>query len=194
MNVTPEIHLTDEARRHMLLALQAEDLTDFAIRVEARKLTPIKYEYSLFIEGPEERRAADLEIDATGIKIWVDPNSAELLGGATIDYLKEGSKEGFKFNNPNEPQGWTDPISQKFQALLDAEINPGLASHGGRVDLLDFTQGIARVRMSGGCQGCGMAAQTLRDGVERRIKEEIPEVDQIIDDTDHNAGTNPYYS
>ena len=78
--------------------------------------------------------------------------------------------------------------------LLDKEINPAIASHGGIVELVDLVDGTLYLRMGGGCQGCAAASLTLRQGVERLIKQELPAIEEIIDTTDHAAGNNPYYS
>ena len=78
--------------------------------------------------------------------------------------------------------------------LLEREINPGVASHGGVVELLDVRDGNVFIKMGGGCQGCASAAATLRDGVETSIRNLVPEIDEIFDTTDHAAGANPYYA
>jgi len=76
--------------------------------------------------------------------------------------------------------------------LFEAEINPAIARHGGFVELVDVQDGVVMLRMGGGCQGCGMADVTLRQGIEVALRERVPEVAGIVDITDHSAGTNPY--
>lgn len=78
--------------------------------------------------------------------------------------------------------------------LLDREINPAVAAHGGYVELIDVRKNNVYLRLGGGCQGCGAADVTLKQGIERLIKEEIPEVAEVLDATDHSAGSNPYYT
>ena len=85
-------------------------------------------------------------------------------------------------------------IKKKVQAIFDTNINPAVASHGGQVDLLDVKDRKVYLRMGGGCQGCGMANVTLRQGIEAAIREQVPEVEDILDTTDHAAGNNPYYT
>jgi Fe-S cluster biogenesis protein NfuA len=85
-------------------------------------------------------------------------------------------------------------LKEKVQELIDTMINPAVAGHGGYIELLDVKESTAYIRMSGGCQGCGAADQTLRGGIERLIFEEIPEITEVLDVTDHAAGDNPYYS
>lgn len=85
-------------------------------------------------------------------------------------------------------------IREKVQNLLDTAINPAVASHGGYVQLLDVKDNVVYLQMGGGCQGCGAADITLKQGIERMIREEVPEVAEVLDVTDHAAGANPYYS
>ena len=94
---------------------------------------------------------------------------------------------------PGEPQ-LDSPEAEAIQRLLDERINPGVAAHGGYIELLDLRQDTAYIRMGGGCQGCGMADATLRQGVEIEIKREVPSITQIIDVSDHASGENPYYA
>ena len=82
---------------------------------------------------------------------------------------------------------------QKFQRFLDEEINPAVAAHGGFVTLLDIKDHVAYVQMGGGCQGCGMVNVTLKQGIEARMNEVLPEIKELVDTTDHANGTNPYY-
>jgi NFU1 iron-sulfur cluster scaffold homolog, mitochondrial len=84
-------------------------------------------------------------------------------------------------------------IRKKIQNLLDREINPALGSHGGWVELIDVRKNSVYLRLGGGCQGCASADMTLKMGIEKAIREQIPEVGEILDTTDHAAGRNPYY-
>jgi Fe/S biogenesis protein NfuA len=85
-------------------------------------------------------------------------------------------------------------LKTKVQELIESMINPAVAGHGGYIELIDVKDNTVYIQMSGGCQGCGAADVTLKAGIERMIKEEIPEVTEILDVTDHAAGQNPYYS
>ena len=88
----------------------------------------------------------------------------------------------------------SDELRAKVQELIDTMVNPAVAGHGGFVELIDVQDNRVYLQMGGGCQGCGMADMTLKAGIERLIKEEIPEVTEILDTTDHAAGRNPYYT
>ncbi|MFQ6046925.1 MAG: NifU family protein [Gemmatimonadales bacterium] len=87
-----------------------------------------------------------------------------------------------------------DAIYDTVSRLFDTQINPAVAQHGGRVDLVDVQEGVVVVRMMGGCQGCGMANVTLRQGIEAALRRSVPTVREVKDITDHSAGTNPYFA
>jgi Fe/S biogenesis protein NfuA len=84
-------------------------------------------------------------------------------------------------------------MRRKISKILDEMINPAVASHGGRIELVDVVNDTVYIKMSGGCQGCAASSVTLKQGVERTLKEEVPDVVAVIDVTDHAAGQNPYY-
>ena len=87
-----------------------------------------------------------------------------------------------------------EELRTKVQELIDTMINPAIAGHGGYVDLIDVQDNRVYLQMGGGCQGCGAADVTLKSGIERLIKDELPEVVEVLDTTDHASGTNPYYT
>jgi Fe-S cluster biogenesis protein NfuA len=87
-----------------------------------------------------------------------------------------------------------EEMRRRVQQVLDEMINPGVASHGGFVELLDVQDDSVYIRMGGGCQGCGAADMTLKMGIERLIRENVPQVREILDTTDHASGRNPYYA
>jgi Fe/S biogenesis protein NfuA len=86
-----------------------------------------------------------------------------------------------------------DPLAVRVQTILDEEINPGVAAHGGRVALMDVKGGRVFIKFGGGCQGCGQADVTLKDGVVATLTRQLPEIREVVDATDHTAGENPYY-
>lgn len=85
-------------------------------------------------------------------------------------------------------------LRTRVQELIDTMINPAVAAHGGFVELIDVQDSRVYLQMGGGCQGCGAADITLKAGIERLLKEEIPEISEILDTTDHASGANPYYT
>ncbi|MDP7570655.1 MAG: NifU family protein, partial [Myxococcota bacterium] len=107
-------------------------------------------------------------------------------------YVESMSGGGFRFENPNKPSLLDDPLAVRVQQVLDDEINPGVAAHGGRVALMNVENHRVFIRFGGGCQGCGQADVTLKDGVVATLTSRIPEIAEVIDTTDHSAGENPY--
>jgi len=87
----------------------------------------------------------------------------------------------------------SDPLAGAVQRLLDEEINPAVAAHGGYIGFLDIADGVAYLQMGGGCQGRGLAEVTLSQGVRSAIVDRFPEIREVVDTTDHARGTNPYY-
>ena len=148
--------------------------------------------YSLNLESEADRLADDTVLDFDGFQIFVDKLSAPRVEGLTMDFVQRGLESGFVFHNPN-PR-WSDPVAQAVQDVLDRDVNPAVASHGGVVQLLDVRDGTAYIALGGGCQGCGMADVTLKQGVEVAIRQAVPEIVAVLDSTDHAAGTNPFFS
>lgn len=184
--------ITDTARQQIVSIMEGQGRQGDGLRmgIVGRSSSGFRYNMSLVEEGQEA--AEDVVVDSGDFKVFIDPQSAPNLEGVTIDYIDNGMQgSGFKIDNPNPI--WTDAKSLKIQELIDGQINPGLASHGGHVELLEFKDGVVYVQLGGGCQGCGMVDVTLRQGIEAMLREVMPEITQVVDTTDHAAGNNPYY-
>ena len=185
------VKFTDAAAQKVLGLLKAEKRVDAALRMAIDGRGPAGFVYNLrFVQG-DERAVDDVVVDAGGFKVFIDARSAPNLSGATVDYVEGPQGSGFRFENPNPL--WTDSRAAAVQRVLDGEINPAVAQHGGFVTLLDVKDDVVYIALGGGCQGCGMVDVTLKQGIEVRIKEAVPEIRQIVDSTDHAGGTNPYY-
>ena len=151
-----------------------------------------RFRYEIALEDPRDRTDDDLVVDLDGLSVALDPVTAADLTGATVDLDAEITGGGLRIDNPNE--GWQDPLARAVQDVLDSQINPGVGSHGGMVTLVEVRDGAAYLRFGGGCQGCAAVDVTLKHGVETAIRAAVPQVTAIVDATDHDAGTNPYYS
>ena len=151
-----------------------------------------RFRYEIALEDPRDRTDEDLVVDLDGLSVALDPVTAADLTGATVDLDAEITGGGLRIDNPNE--GWQDPLARAVQDVLDSQINPGVGSHGGMVTLVEVRDGAAYLRFGGGCQGCAAVDVTLKHGVEAAIRAAVPQVTAIVDATDHDAGTNPYYS
>ncbi|MAJ72732.1 Fe/S biogenesis protein NfuA [Candidatus Poribacteria bacterium] len=188
---TTTITLTEAAAEKVQAIIEQESYDEIAgLRISISGQKANEFEYALGLEV--EARPDDLVIESKGVKVLVDPASFKNLGGAALDYVDDLNASGFRVDNPNQPT-WEDPRAQEIQLVIDNQINPSVASHGGYIQLLDVQDETIYVHMGGGCQGCGMAQATLKQGVERIIKDHFPEINHVIDTTDHAAGTNPYY-
>ena len=149
------------------------------------------YDYGFKFDTPQE---GDLIVRQDGFDLVVDGFSYHLMRGARVDFVANVDGGGFSVSNPNEPDPSDDPLFARAQRFIDEHINPGVASHGGSVTLLEIKDGDAFVELGGGCQGCGMADVTLKHGIERMLKENISEIQNVYDTTDHASGGNPYFT
>lgn len=186
--------ITEAAKARLLSLMEKEGRQGQGVRVFIHGHGPASLQYGItFVEQGQEGADDGTVIDCGAFKLFIDSESAPKLEGATIDYVDDpfGGGGGFKIDNPVSP--WTDPTAQAIQELIDTQINPGVASHGGYVELLDVKDNVVYIQVGGGCQGCGMVDVTLKQGVEVMIKEAVPEIEAVVDATDHAAGTNPYY-
>jgi Fe/S biogenesis protein NfuA len=123
--------------------------------------------------------------------------------GATIDWLEDPfGTSGLRVDNPNTPSptirvpapgDLSGDVAQRVVQVLAQRVNPSIAAHGGRAVLVAVEQGTAYLRLSGGCQGCAMATVTLSQGIETTIMRAVPEIRSVVDVTDHQSGTNPYF-
>lgn len=158
------------------------------------------------LEEAEDSPVAQAVLDVPGI-------CEVVLSGNVITAVQDGSmpwtaldpqvryaiEAGMSAAAPSAPSAPSaleddDSVYDLVSDLFDREINPAVAQHGGKVELIDVQEGVVVVRMMGGCQGCGMANVTLRQGIEASLKRQIPTLVGIKDITDHEAGTNPYFS
>jgi Fe/S biogenesis protein NfuA len=183
--------ITEAAQQQISSLLADEDRQGLALRLAITGRRPGGFQYKLGFAREDEKAGDDVVVDAGSFKVFIDAESAPNLQGATLDFQEDGGQSGFKIENPNA--GWSDPKAIAIQKLLDEHINPAVADHGGYVVLLDVKEDVAYVALGGGCQGCGMADVTLKQGIEALITEEVPGIRQVIDTTDHASGSNPYY-
>jgi Fe-S cluster biogenesis protein NfuA len=157
---------------------------------EAAELSPLA---ARIFEVPVVQNVLIAENQVTITKAGFDPWPAvgKQVGAKIREHLHSGKpavSEEFVANMPSEAD-----LRKKVQGLLEREINPALGMHGGWVELIDVRKNSVYLRLGGGCQGCGAADVTLKQGIERSIREKIPEVGEVLDTTDHAAGRNPYY-
>ncbi|MFQ5931788.1 MAG: NifU family protein [Nitrospiraceae bacterium] len=179
------------ARDKIDARLQEVGRPDLALRTEIVGRSEEDFHYRISFVPEELRREDDEVVQANGLMVLIDPVSARYLEGARLEYVEGPDEAGFKFENPNPL--WHDPEAAEVNEIIVGQINPAIAIHGGHVTLMDLNENVVYVSMGGGCQGCGLASVTLRQGVEKMIMEAVPSVQRLVDTTDHTMGVNPYF-
>jgi Fe/S biogenesis protein NfuA len=197
------ITITDRAHEQILTLRAAEDDGDgLGLRVEVTGVRGADFTYDLAFEPLAEADDDDQRYDDRGLVVLIPTDSIDNLRGATLDLPTASGQGGLVLRNPNRPQTPTlgeaielaGTPEEKVRQLLDQQVNPALASHGGMATLVKVEGSAAHIAMGGGCQGCAVSAMTLRDGIETAILANIPEITEVVDTTDHAAGENPFYS
>jgi len=198
--VEPLLSMTDQAREKVLEVRASEpDPETLALWVEVSGEADGAYTYTMEFRPLSDAGEADVVQRHDDLSLVLDADSLEKLAGATLDF----TGAGMVMQNPNRPAAPTmparpeadlsSPLAQRVVTVLDEEINPQIAAHGGRADLVAVDDNIAYLRLSGGCQGCGMASVTLSQGIEVAILDAVPEIEKVVDVTDHASGDNPYF-
>ena len=172
------------------------------IDAEAEGGSPLAPKWELTLVSAEEGAPDDVPVDGGGFKVLVASGTASRLEGATVDYVERPNETGFEIrtapSNGDGPTGGSEAprgdLADKVSKILEEQVNPAIASHGGFIRLVDVEGTEIYMEMGGGCQGCAMSRMTLRQGVERMIRQHVPEVTAIHDVTDHAAGENPYFA
>jgi Fe/S biogenesis protein NfuA len=207
----PVVTITPEAYKVVREAIEQEpDPGTLALWLEVRGVQEGSFVYDLYFQAASDADEGDARQTQEELEIIVPAASVERLRGARLEWSEEGGG-GLVLVNPNAPtpeeaspgvppeilaQGITGPLARRVVAVLEQSVNPAIASHGGRADLVALNEddGTAYLRLSGGCQGCAMSQMTLRQGIETALLEEVPELTKILDVTDHGSGENPFYS
>jgi Fe/S biogenesis protein NfuA len=191
--------VTEVAIAKILELREAEDdPAGLALRVAVTGIRGPEYTYDLTFEPVADAEDTDNLYQQGDLPVLIPADSMDQLAGATLDMPTTDG--GLVLRNPNRP----DPLAgvdldlsgttaEKVQQLLEQQINPGLAAHGGFAELKGVDGDKVYVLMGGGCQGCAVSAMTLREGIAASITSAIPEITEVIDVTDHDAGENPYY-
>jgi Fe/S biogenesis protein NfuA len=201
---TTVLTVTPAARRVVLDArAQEADAERLALWVEVTGSRAGAYTYDIYFQSLTDTTPGDVATEEGGLSVVVPESSAARLAGARLDFSEEG-EGGLVILNPNTPprpeafagraQGdLSGELAQRVLRVLDEDVNPSIAMHGGRADLVAVEEGSVYVRLSGGCQGCGLAKVTLTQGIEVALRDAVPEIVSVIDVTDHASGTNPFY-
>lgn len=196
------LDVSEAALAKVLQIREGEDDSEtLGLRVEITGTNGADFTYDLTFDPIAEASDNAEVYEVADLTIIIPDNSVENLTGATLDLPSNPMQGGLVIRNPNKPDllaghdiELSGPLADKLQQLLDRHINPSLAAHGGYAQLERVEDTVVYISMGGGCQGCAMSAATLREGITAMISQALPEVTQVIDVTDHDAGENPYYS
>lgn len=198
----PIIEIT-EAALETVLGLRANepDAEGLGLRIEITGTSGSEYRYDLCFEELAAASDTDTVVDAGGISVIVPNETVPNLRGSVLDLPRTAGQGGLVIRNPNRPNPLAGvelnrdgTIAEQVTELLEKAINPSLAAHGGFASLVGVDENDnVYITMGGGCQGCAASKMTLTQGIQRQIKEMIPEVNEVIDATDHAAGENPFY-
>lgn len=189
-----DITVTEAAQKEAVKLIKGQETSITGVRISAEVTSPLKANYRLAFVAEDQEHSDDEVISCEGFNIYVDPDSISHVQGITLDFIDGLMGRGFKIDNPNKvPAHLKGTIAEKIQIVIDEKINPGVASHGGNVSLIDVKDSTAYLQFGGGCQGCGMVDVTLKQGVEVLIKEAVPEIEKVLDITEHADGKNPYF-
>ena len=196
--------MSDEAREFIVETRAGEANDDqLALFLEVSGESEGAYTYDMWFEDEKDAGPTDVLQRFGALPVVISAGSVDRLRGATLEI----GDAGLAIRNPNAPapvmsasslavpvSDLSSPLELAVLAVLDEEVNPQIAMHGGRADLIAVDEdGIAYLRLSGGCQGCGLAQVTLSQGITVAIKEAVPEIISVVDVTSHGEGTNPYF-
>ncbi|MCK4177238.1 NifU family protein [Aciditerrimonas ferrireducens] len=200
----PVLAITEAALSVVKQARDAEaDADRLALWVEVTGAQGGSYTYDIYFQATADAGPRDEVQEVGGLAVVVPARSVARLRGARLDWSDEG-EGGLVIVNPNTPPASERPapppgdldsdLARRVQAVLEEQINPAIAAHGGRADLVSVDGTVVYLQLGGGCQGCGLAAVTLSQGIEVALRDEIPEITEVVDVTDHASGENPYFT
>ena len=203
MCVETVLNVTDAAVEKTVLVRSREaDPERFALWIEVTGVQGGEYGYDLSLQ-PLADAPADAHVQDLGrITVVIPAGSIELLRGATLDRQGDLATGGLVIRNHTPPSpavgvpataDLSGDIAQRLMQVLEQQINPAIAAHGGSAELVAVEADTAYLRLGGGCVGCGMVSVTLRQGIEVALREAVPVITRVIDVTDHESGENPYY-
>ena len=189
--------ITDSAQEYLVELLEKQNVEGIAVRIFILDAGTPRAETCISFCRPGEEKAEDEVKQYKGFNAFIDQHSIPFLEDAVVDFQKDsmGGQLTIKAPNSRMPKLTKDsPLEDHINYILYNEINPGLAAHGGHVTLEEiFEDSVAVLRFGGGCQGCGMVDVSLKDGVEKTLMSQIPQLTEVRDVTDHSVKENAYY-
>ena len=191
------IEITKSAQEYFGRLIEQQEMDDIGLFLTVLQPGTPLASCDLQFHVPGQSGEEEIEFNYDAFNLYVPTGSERWLEQAKIDFETSDAggqltikAPGIKGDKPDDSEG----LEAKITWVLQSEINPGLASHGGMVSLETITpENEVVLRFGGGCQGCGMVSVTLQEGIEKTLKEYFPEITAVVDATDHATGSNPYY-
>ncbi len=183
---------------------QEPDAAELALSIRIAGVQQGQFGYEMAMIRLEDAGPGDVVEHHGELPVVIPADSVANLRDARLAMSRDLLNPGLTIDNPNSPSPAvrgadappldpSDPVVTRVQQVLEAQVNPAIASHGGYAELVAVEDGTVYLRLGGGCQGCGMATVTLSQGIEQALVGAIPEVASVVDVTDHASGDNPYY-
>jgi Fe/S biogenesis protein NfuA len=203
MSTEDLLKISEEALERIIEIRDEESAVElFGLLIEITSLNGAQFGYSLSFVPLGQKRDTDHSEMHGDLTVMIPEKDVDNMRGATLAISSNPATPGLAIDNPNGPSptmsapppgDLTGPIAERVTQVLEQQVNPAIASHGGQATLVSEENGVVYLRLGGGCQGCGMAAVTLSQGIEKILFEAIPDIVEIVDVTDHQSGENPYY-
>ncbi len=192
------VKISETAQKYFDQLIVKQDDAGLGLRIAVRQAGTPSAACDLQFCPQGQEQSSDTRVEYANFNLFVEQASEPWLVDAEVDFEEDETggqltirAPGIKGSEPNSEA----PMEGRVQWVLDTEINPMLASHGGMVSLVQVTvENVVVLQFGGGCQGCGMVDVTLQQGIEKTLTERIPEISAVRDVTDHQGGDNPYYS
>jgi len=193
----PMIQISEPAQAYFRQLVEQQDGAAIGIRLTAMRPGTPSADARLEFCDQGDLAGDEWAVDCHGFTLYVDSASVPYFDGAEIDFSQVMGGGQVSIKAPRIKGGGDSgdgSLFERVQRVLENEINPQLASHGGKVSIEEITAEMALVlRFGGGCHGCGMVDVTLRQGIETTLRQRVPEITAVIDATDHASGNNPYF-
>ena len=204
METRRETFSVTPAALEKILELRASEVDgeQLALRIEVTGAQGVDYTYDLAFELLAEADASDVPFAVgEGLTVLIPDRDVAKLDAASLDLPSNPNQPGLVLRNPNRPDlgpnaqlDLDGTVEDNVREVLTKRINPSIAAHGGFAELVSVEGDTVVVKLGGGCQGCGMANATVTAGIERTLRELIPEIERVVDLTDHASGENPYFT
>jgi Fe/S biogenesis protein NfuA len=192
-----ELNVTERAQNVVRAFIEQSGGELTALRIVSNREGPLGPQFELSLVAEADREENEVSFEVGGFQVFAAEETATRLDGATVDFVERVNESGFEIKPPvrtfkaeGPPKG---ELAEKIQEVLGTQVNPAVAAHGGEIVLVDVQGTEIFIEMGGGCQGCALSRMTLKQGVERMVRQAIPEITAVHDVTDHGSGENPFY-